>query len=132
MIVANPTETQFTLSMNGTLHNPTMYVPYIYPMNVSLFLEDTEPNVIPFAQVALPGTISGKYTPINITNQVVDILNLDQYTAFNKLVIGSTTFRLAMRGKTRLKDGALHHEINYNKVATLKGKPTIPLTTFFR
>jgi len=121
MVLSNPTADSVTVTQNGILHNYTPFVPHLDAMNVSLFLEDTEPNIKPFAQLEMAAVTSGKTTPVSITNQTMHILDMDQFIRYTNLTMFSETFRLALRGHTKLTQGALHHEVQYNEVLTLKG-----------
>jgi hypothetical protein len=121
MILNSPTPNSVVVSQKGILHNYTPFVPHLDAMNVSLFLEDTEPNIKPFAQIEMAAVKSGKQTPVSIQNQTMRIIDMEQFIRYSGLTMAAKQFRLALRGKTKLKQGALHTMVNYNEVLTLKG-----------
>jgi len=105
-----------TISQSNSTFHPT-----IEAFNASLFLEDTEPNIIPFGYLEVPQTqsLSTKYV---VVDQEFTITNMDQFIAYNKLILQSDTYRVAMRGKTTLKEEAFPAaHVNFNKVITSPG-----------
>jgi hypothetical protein len=121
MAMTAPRNTSFVLNQAAVIGNNSPFKPQLTPMNLSLFMEDTEPNIKAYAHVALPALVSTKSTPVNVQNQTVHIADVEQYTRFCELAMNSETFRLAMRGQTNLILGGMHTLVNYNKVVEMKG-----------
>ena len=121
MELTNPTGESFHLHQNQVLHSYSQYHPHLDGFNASLFLEDTEPNIIPFAYVQVPPVQALSSAPVTI-DEDIQITNLAQYTLFTKMVLTNEEYRLAIRGRP-----VLHEEryparaVNYNQVITMKG-----------
>ncbi|KAI9842711.1 MAG: hypothetical protein M1838_003009 [Thelocarpon superellum] len=121
MVLTDPTPTSFHLHQTQVLHNYNMYHPYLDGFNASLFLEDTEPNIIPFAYIQVPGVSALSDSPM-VLDQTVQIVDLDQYTRYTKLVLQSEEYRVAIRGRPLLHEARYPATyVDYNEVVTLKG-----------
>ncbi|KAI9684081.1 MAG: hypothetical protein M1829_003351 [Trizodia sp. TS-e1964] len=117
----NPTSTSVFVHQDSLLQSSSAYHPQLDAMNVSLFLENTEPNIIPFAYLQLPTVVSTDSTPI-ILDQNVSIANLDQFTAYATLILSSEEFRIGIRGRTDLHEGRYPTiAVDYNEAVTFKG-----------
>ena len=121
MVVTNPTNNSVHMQQDAVLHSASVFTPTLDSFSAALFLEDTEPNIKPFAYLQLPQVHSSKSTPVNI-NQTVAITDINQFSEYTKTVMNSETFRVALRGRTVLHLGKLPSTaLDYNEVLTLKG-----------
>jgi hypothetical protein len=117
-----PKSNSVKVKMAQQIINHSIFRPTLDGFEVELFLENTLPNIKPFAKMNIPGVHAKKVTNVTI-EQTLNILDMDQFIAYNKLVTQSETYRVALRGKTRLHLGALPVvSVNYNKVLTMKGE----------
>ena len=118
---SNPTPTSFDLTQHAILYNNKSYHPRLDAFKAALFLENTEPNIQPFAYVELPQVVSTAAAPVDF-NQTINIVNADQFAAYTALALASEEYRLAIRGRTNLHQGSLPTiGVDYNEVVTLKG-----------
>jgi len=121
MMVTNPTDHSIQIQQNAFLHSSSIFTPTLDGFPVALFLENTEPNIKPFAYLQLPPVHSSKSTPVNI-DQTVNITDMDQFSEYTKLVMNSETLRVALRGRTVLHLGRLPAtSVDYNEVLTFQG-----------
>ncbi|KAH0562617.1 hypothetical protein GP486_002695 [Trichoglossum hirsutum] len=119
--LTNPTQNSVHIQQDVVLHSSSIFTPTLDGFKASLFLENTEPDIEPFAYLSLPQVHSSKATPINI-NQTMKIIDLDQFSQFNTLIMNSETVRVAFRGHTALHLGGLPStQVQYNEVLELKG-----------
>lgn len=119
--ISDPKPDSFHLVLKTTVTSDSSYHPTLSSFNVSLFLEDTKPDIKPFGYVTIPKVRSERVNPVDI-DQDVQVTDMDQFIAYNKEVITNEDFRLALRGKPSVKlDGLPRFDANYNKVVTLKG-----------
>lgn len=92
------------------------------PFVVSLFLEDTEPTIIPFGYLTIPQTKVTAASTI-VVDQVMQIVDVDQFARYNLLVLQSKQYRVGLRGRMGLKQGGfLKINVDFNKVITTPGK----------
>ncbi|KAI9813117.1 MAG: hypothetical protein M1827_004337 [Pycnora praestabilis] len=121
IVFTNPTSDSFHLQQNGMIYSNNSYHPQLDSFNASFFLEDTEPNIKPFAYIQLPAVHATNQAPCNV-NQTVHIADLAQFTAYTAMVLKSAEYRMAIRGRTGLHEMRFPETtVNYNKVLTLKG-----------
>jgi len=119
--VTNPRPDVVHIVMNNKVINKSLFTPTIDSFNASLFLENTEPDIKPFGYITIPSVHALKevYTQVDQEMQIAD---MEQFIAYNKLVTSSKTFRVAVRGKTRLHLGALPVcTVHYNKAIEMNG-----------
>ena len=122
--VWNPTPEQVYLHMETLTTSHSQYHPRLDAFNTSLFLESTEPNIVPFGYVQSPATQVLSQTHI-IIEQAMTIANMEQFIAYNKLVFMSETYRVGVRGKTLLHEGSYPAtKVNFDKIVTSKGEFT--------
>lgn len=119
--VSSPTPNSFHLKQEIIIYSDSSYHPQLDAFRVALFLEDTLPNIKPFAYLDIPPT-KATAKSIVLVDQDAKIADMDQWIAYNKRVLLSEEFRVAIRGRVGL------HEMNFpatmvdfNKVATMKG-----------
>jgi hypothetical protein len=121
MVVTSPSQDSVHMQQDVVLHSSSIFHPTLDAFDAAVFLESTEPNIKPFASLALPQVHSTKATLINI-DQTMKILDVDQFSEYSKLVMNSETLRVALRGKTALHLGKLPSAVvQYNEVLELKG-----------
>jgi hypothetical protein len=119
--VTSPTPNSVHLLMNTTSHSDSSYHPQLYPFRAALFLEDTEPDIKPFGYLDMPAVKAAKTVTI-VVNQDMEIADQDQFARYNKLVLTSDTYRVAIRGRVPLKEGGLPKTtVDFNHVVTSKG-----------
>lgn len=120
-IVSEPTPDSIQLTVKSRVESDSAFHPVLGAFDASLFLENTEPNIKPFAKITIPSVKSEKITHTDV-NQSVQILDMEQFIAYNKLVTESETFRFGLRGRTSLKvSGLPQTEVDFNKAPTMKG-----------
>jgi hypothetical protein len=119
--ILDPTPSSVFVKMQNKIINHSLFTPSLDGFTVDLFLENTLPNYKPFGRLNIPPAHVTKETNVTI-EQTLEILDQDQFAAYNKLVTQSETYRVALRGKTKLHLGALPVvTVDYNKVLTTKG-----------
>src|ERR1700753_2287152 len=121
-IVTDPRPNVVHLKMVNRVTNKSIFTPTLDSFNASLFLENTEPNIKPFGYITIPSVHALKqvYTTVE---QDMEIANMEQFIAYNKLVTSSKEFRVAVRGRTKLHLGALPVvTVDYNKAILMNGK----------
>jgi Protein of unknown function (DUF3712) len=122
MALSDPTPNSFILNQAATIQSKSPFHPHLAAMNLSLFNEDTEPNIKPYMKVSVDGLTAKKTTAITVKDQKVDIIDLDEYTKFASTVMNSEHFRVALRSRTLLKLAFLKHTVDFNSVVTLPGE----------
>lgn len=119
--ISDPKPNSFHLVLKNTITSTSSYHPTLSSFNGSLFLEDTLPDIKPYGYITIPQVHSEAVNNVDI-EQDVQIVDMDQFIAYNKLVINSEEFRLGLRGKPSVKLGGLpSFDVDYNKVVTMKG-----------
>jgi len=120
-VVTKPTPNSVFLDLNTTAKSYSLFRPTLDAFDVDLFLEDTEPDIKPFGRITIPSLHATKETNTTIS-QEMQILNNEQFNRYNTRVTQAESFRVAMRGKTKLHLGALPVvTVNFNKAAEMKG-----------
>ncbi|KAK0661144.1 hypothetical protein DIS24_g2791 [Lasiodiplodia hormozganensis] len=119
--ISDPQPNSFHLVLNNEVTSTSSYHPTLSSFNASLFLEDTLPDIKPFGYITIPSVKSESEVQVDV-EQDVEVADMDQFIAYNKLVITSEEFRLAVRGRPSVKlDGLPSFDVDYNKVITMKG-----------
>lgn len=120
--ISDPKPNSYRLVLNNTVTSGSSYHPTIFSFNGSLFLEDSLPDIKPFGYITIPEVKSESVTQVDV-EQDVQITDMDQFVAYNKLVINSEEFRLGLRGRPSVKlSGLPSFDVDYNKVVTMKGE----------
>jgi len=119
--VLDPTSTSVHLNMVNKAISHTIFTPTLDAFDADLFLESTLPNYKAFGTITIPGMHVMK--EINTTiDQVMQIKDMEQFSAYNTIVSQSENFKVAMKGKTKLHLGALPVvEVIFSKVISMKG-----------
>ena len=125
-MVLDPTPNSVHLDMVNKAISHTIFTPTLDSFDADLFLEDTLPDYKAFGTITIPGMHVMK--EINTTiNQVMQIKDMAQFSAYNTLVSQSENFRVAMKGKTKLHLGALPVvTVDFSKVIKMKGWSSSP------
>jgi hypothetical protein len=120
--VLDPTPNSVRLNMVTKAISHTIFTPTLDAFEADLFLENTLPNYKAFGTITIPGMHVTK--ELNTTvNQVMAIKDPVQFNAYNTLVSQSESFKVAMKGRTKLHLGALPVvEVDFSKVITMKGR----------
>jgi len=120
-VVSDPKPDSVSLHIVNTATSHSLFTPMLDGFNVSLFLENTEPDIKPFGILSLPSMHATK-TFSTTVDQVMQIIDMEQFIEYNKLVTSSEKFRFAMRGRTQLHLGALPVvSVDFNKAIETKG-----------
>jgi hypothetical protein len=120
-VASNPTPKTIQLQMVTESRSSSPFHPWLDEFQASLFLENTEPNIIPFGHITIPRIKANAVEQITVT-QLLEIANEDQFAAYNLMVMKSKTYRVAVRGRTGLKEGSFPKTtINFNKVIESPG-----------
>jgi hypothetical protein len=125
-MVLDPTPNSVHLDMVNKAISHTIFTPTLDSFDADLFLEDTLPDYKAFGTITIPGMHVMK--EINTTiNQVMQIKDMAQFSAYNTLVSQSENFKVAMKGKTKLHLGALPVvTVDFSKVIKMKGWSSSP------
>jgi hypothetical protein len=129
--VTNPTPNSVHLNMVTISKSKSPFHPWLDEMKAALFLEDTLPDIKPFGYITIP-RVKATATAMITVDQVLEIADVDQFAAYNLRVMQSNEYRVAVRGRTGLKEGSFPKTtINFNKVITSKGKfPSLALLEY--
>lgn len=120
-VVANPTPTSVDITLDSVASSNSSFHPTLESFQAALFLEDTEPNIVPFGYVTIPQSKADKSVNIH-ASQTMQIANMTQFIAYNKLVMNSEEFRVAVRGRMPVKLGGFpKFHVDYNKAIVMKG-----------
>jgi uncharacterized protein DUF3712 len=120
-IVSNPRSDVVHIAMTNRVKNKSLFTPTLDSFNASLFLENTEPSIKPFGYIQIPSVHALKEVFTHV-DQDMQIADMEQFIAYNKLVTSSKEFRVAVRGRTKLHLGALPVvTVDYNKAILQKG-----------
>jgi hypothetical protein len=99
--------------------------PWLDPFRAALFLEDTrQPNgdIKPFGYIDIPRLKATATARIQV-DQIMEIVDQEQFAEYNKRVMASETYRVGVKGRTGLKEGSFPKtHVNFNKVITSKGE----------
>jgi hypothetical protein len=119
--VLDPTPDSVHLNMTTKAVSHTIFTPTLDAFDADLFLESTLPDYKAFGTITIPGMHVTK--ELNTTvDQVMQIKDKDQFNVYNTLVSQAESFKVAMKGKTKLHLGALPVvEVVFSKVITMKG-----------
>lgn len=76
----------------------------------------------PYAYIEVPA-INAQKVSTTLVNQTVQITDLDQFSAYNTLVLSNEKLGLSIHGKTPLHEMAFPATtVDYKKVVTMKGQ----------
>jgi len=119
--ISDPKVGSFHMTLSSLATSHSSFHPKLDSFNASLFLESSEPDIKPFAYMQIPAVKADDETTIDI-DQELQIADMDQFIAYNKLVVNSEQYRMAIRGRVKVKQSGLPKTtVNYNKVVTMKG-----------
>ena len=104
--VLDPTPNSVHLNMVNKAISHTIFTPTLDSFDADLFLESTLPDYKAFGTITIPGMHVMK--EINTTiDQVMQIKDMVQFSAYNTLVSQSENFKVAMKGMNKLHLGSL-------------------------
>ncbi|KAL5359057.1 hypothetical protein BJX96DRAFT_174014 [Aspergillus floccosus] len=124
--LVDPTNDTIQFSVLSQVRVPDTLTIGLDPMNVSFFLPDTAPDIIPFATVELPELKCRSKQPIILENQQLKLGDLDQFGRLVERVAYNPTFRVAGRGRTKVTFGAIHTWVDLYKEVELTGFNNFP------
>jgi hypothetical protein len=120
-VATNPTPKSIQLQMITESKSSSPFHPWLDEFKAALFLENTEPNIVPFGYITIPRVKANAVQQITV-NQVLEITDEDQFAAYNLLVMKGQNYRVAIRGRTGLKEGSFPKTtINFNKAVESQG-----------
>ncbi|KFY16443.1 hypothetical protein V492_01329 [Pseudogymnoascus sp. VKM F-4246] len=118
-----PSLESLSLSVNAEQHSDSPFTPTLDPFNVSLHLVTdgiTSEKVITLLEMPQLH-VQHPDTSIVINDQVANIVDMDQVTAFAKQVLVQESIEVRMEGSTKLHLGKLPvNSVNYNSSITFK------------
>ncbi|KAF2468217.1 uncharacterized protein BDR25DRAFT_265942 [Lindgomyces ingoldianus] len=101
-----------SLAKSGSSFHPTLDA-----FRASLSLKNKDP----FLFIDIPEAKANAETTI-VVEQDVKFASADQFTEYNKMVMGSEQFEIYLSGKTKVHQSGLKGiSVDYNKVITMKG-----------
>lgn len=119
-----PTSNSITLTQRGILYSPSIFTPTLDSFNASLYLvQDGTLATDPMMIIQMP-SIHALHPQgnVSIENQVVQIANMDQVTAFTTAVLNDANVTVALSGKTNLHEGAFPVvSVDYNTQTNFNG-----------
>ena len=119
--VADPQADSVQLTLTTQANNPSPYHPKLDAFNVSLFLEDTLPDIKPFGYITIPSITAAKHVNITVS-QRLNIVDMDQFNKYTLTTLQADTYRVALQGKTKLREMKFPAtEVQFNKVITTQG-----------
>ena len=112
-----PTPTSFHYIQDSLTHSYNTYHPWLDPFTASLSLA----GFAPYCLVELPGTQSGDSVPAHI-DQVVQITDLEAFTAYNVALLNSESIQGRVNGSTWLHEMQFPAaNVAYDKTTTITG-----------
>lgn len=96
--------------------------PRLDPMNVSFFLPDTQPNIIPFATVALPALSFKPGEYLQLKNQTLKLGDINQFADVFEQFAFSNEMTIAGRAVTTLRVGPFHTKVTLDKEKSFGGR----------
>ncbi|KAI9665702.1 MAG: hypothetical protein M1821_003636 [Bathelium mastoideum] len=119
--ITNPLPNSVQLAQSAIAYNPSSYHPNLDGFQGAFYLQDTEPNIQPFGYVTVPPIHATRATEIT-TNETLNIVNMDQFIAYNTLALNSSTYQIGLRGTTKLHEMKFPTTtVQFNKIITLAG-----------
>ena len=80
------------------------------------------PDIKPFGYIEIPA-VKAESEFTTIIDQEMEIVDQEQFARYNALVLGSETYRVAIRGRIPLKEGGFPKTtVNFNHVIESKGE----------
>ena len=126
LIITDPTPSSFHLEQTAIVGSNNSYHPRLDAFNASVGLDGTN---TPYAYIELPAIHATKEAT-SYVNQTVRITNSDAFENYNMQVLGSSEYKVDVKGKTKLHEMRFPTTtVNYNKKATMKGKSQIKSTS---
>jgi len=120
----DPTSNSVVITQRGVLHSPSMYTPTLDSFNASSYLvQNGQYAAEPMVMIEMP-KIHAVHPKGNVSveNQKVQILSVDQLSAYTTAVLAQEYVTTALVGKTKLHEGALPvTTVHYNQTSTYKG-----------
>ncbi|KAL4895620.1 hypothetical protein BDV59DRAFT_191567 [Aspergillus ambiguus] len=117
----DPTNDTIQFSVLSHVRVPDTFTIGLDPMNVSFFLPDTAPDIIPFATVELPKLTYHSNQPITVENQRLKLGDLEQFGRLVDRVAYNPTFTVAGKGRAKVTFGAIHTWVDLYKEVELTG-----------
>ncbi|KAK3498674.1 hypothetical protein B0T13DRAFT_273169 [Neurospora crassa] len=129
IVMTNSRAQNFTMSINTEIKSDGKVKATIEPFEGVMYLEDL-PEHKPFAKVHFPETTSSKSQIINIT-QFTMIDDLDAFTTFNTWLLHNETFRVTVKGDTKVhvKGIARAYGVTFKKTIDMPGLRMLDGTT---
>ena len=120
IVMTDSQPTQFKMSIDSVIRTDGKVHATIAPFTGAMYLPEGEDTA--FAALQFPETTSDAFQVVNVT-QETKIENMDAFTEFNKKLLSSTEFKVAVQGETMIKVKGISKEypVKFQKTLTLKG-----------
>lgn len=119
--VLRPTSGKVDLDIASVTRSDSKYHPELDEFEADLFLESTRPDIKPFGRLTFPAVKVAAENRVQVA-QTMEIIDMDQFIEYNKLVVDSEEFSFGVKGRTGLKLGSLpKYTVDYDKTVTMKG-----------
>ena len=120
--VTSPTPDSVHLRLECEAASNSSYRPTLAAFRASLALAGQPP----FVYVDVPETKVAAHTAI-VVDEDVRFASAAQFVAYNLAVLGSDSFRIFLKGRTKVHQSGLPAmDVDYDKVVTMKGARSSP------
>ncbi|KAK6359186.1 hypothetical protein TWF696_000351 [Orbilia brochopaga] len=120
--ITSPSNTQFTLSMNSTVHAHTPVSASFSPQTFEMFLPPSDGQaIVPFMSLSIGSLKVADTFTINVSDVATNIMNEEAYLAFSEQVLRNPTLNLGVRSNPQVNVGAIKFHVDYQKTVELKG-----------
>jgi hypothetical protein len=120
-MLMNPTPTTIQYSLTASLKVPPPFTVRLEPITLNLYQAGGDPET-PYTQIRLPEYRLKGNSTISVENQVVEILDVAQFTEFLDSAVNHEKFSLAAKGSTTAHLGALKAKLTLDKVLEQSGE----------
>ncbi|KAF3914511.1 hypothetical protein AA313_de0207865 [Arthrobotrys entomopaga] len=120
--LTNPSNTEFTISMNSTAHSHSPVSAHFSPQTFEMFLPPTEgQQPVTFMKLSIGELQIQDVMTINVSNVITQILNNDAYNDFSAQVLNNESMELGIKSNPEVNVGSIKFHVDYQKTVTLKG-----------
>lgn len=115
--VTSPTADGIHLKLVSVAKSSSSFHPTIDGFQASLSLENKDPFIV----IDIPETKAEAETNI-VVEQSLKFASMDRFVEYNKVVMGTESFSVFLKGKTKIRQSGLQAiSVDYNKKVTMKG-----------
>ncbi|KAK6530514.1 hypothetical protein TWF694_003861 [Orbilia ellipsospora] len=120
--ITDPSNTQFTISMNSTAHSHSPVSAHFSPQTFEMYLPPAAgQQPVTFMELSIGELQIQDVMTINVSNVVTNILNNDAYNNFSAQVLNNETMVLGIKSNPQVNVGSIKFHVDYQKTVTLKG-----------